>query len=85
MNAPLAKEQIALLMSDTVTYRASPVQGTGRTGRSGLARIISNAVRAVVEFPRRQAVLNELSQLSDRELADIGLQRAELKQVLTRR
>ena len=27
MNAPLAKEQIALLMSDSLTYREAPVEG----------------------------------------------------------
>lgn len=86
MNAPLAKEQLALLMSDNLTYRAPAVQGTeaAPAQRSGLALFVANAVRYVVEFPRRQAVLDELSRLTDRELADIGLHRGELKQVFAR-
>ena len=85
MSAPLAKDQIALLMSDSVTYRVSPVQRAGRVRRTSLFSVIADAVRSIVEFPRRQAVLNELSRLSDRELADIGLHRAELRQVFARR
>ena len=84
MNAPLAKEQIALLMSSKLAYPVSPVQGTGAQARPSLARRLLDAVRYVTEFPRRQAVLDELSRLSDRELADIGLHRAELKQVFAR-
>lgn len=84
MNAPLAKEQIALLMSDSLTYATMPVQGSDdRVGptRSSFARRISAAIRYVLELPRRRAVIDELSRLTDRELADIGLTRAGLKQV----
>ncbi len=87
MNAPLAKEQIALLMSDSLTYRSSVVEGMDGTDfdanpapRSLLQRVgalISN----LVAFSRRRAVMDELSSLSDRELADIGLNRAELSRV----
>jgi uncharacterized protein YjiS (DUF1127 family) len=87
MNAPLTNEQIALLRSDNVTYPGSPVQGTGAVTparRPGLVRLVQDAARYVIEFPRRQAVLDELSRLSDRELADIGLQRSELRQVFAR-
>jgi uncharacterized protein YjiS (DUF1127 family) len=37
-----------------------------------------NAVNWVVTFPSRQAVKAELSLLSDRELADIGLTRRDI-------
>ncbi len=84
MNAPIAKEQIALLMSDKLTYQAAPVQGTGAQGRPTLSGRLAAALRYVAEFPRRQAVLDELSSLSDRELADIGLHRGELTQVFAR-
>ncbi len=88
MNAPLAKEQMALLMSDSLTMRDTYAPGTERTVAeqrpSGARRIVTlcrNAMTALIEMPRRRAVLNELSVLTDRELADIGLSRAELGRV----
>lgn len=88
MNAPLAKEQMALLMSDSLTMRDSYAPGTDGTvaeqrpscfGR--VATFCRNAIAALTEMPRRRAVLDELSVLTDRELADIGLNRAELDRV----
>ena len=86
MNAPLAKEQIALLMADSLTYRTSPVQGTAAAASrpsfvAKLAQGFGRMVQAMVALPRRRAVLDELSMLSDRELADIGLSRPELRLV----
>ncbi len=87
MNAPLAKEQIALLMSDSLTYRSPVVEGTDGTvadanpaPRSLLQRF-GAVISGLTTFSRRRAVLQELSSLTDRELADIGLSRAELSQV----
>jgi uncharacterized protein YjiS (DUF1127 family) len=37
-----------------------------------------NAFRAIVEYPSRRRVMDELSMLSDRELADIGLNRGDI-------
>jgi len=87
MNAPLAKEQIALLMSDSLTYRSTVVEGTDgtiattKTAPRSLSQRIGSLVSALLAIPRRRAVLDELSSLSDRELADIGLNRAELSHV----
>lgn len=86
MNAPLAKEQIALLMSDSLTYRDTVVEGTdGTVAETPANRTVFQRLRAVVSallaMPRRTAVIDELSSLSDRELADIGLNRHELNRV----
>ena len=88
MNAPLAKEQIQLLMSDSLTYRSpagAGTDGTDMTSRperpGALRQWINRAFAAIAAISRRQAVLRELTQLSDRELADIGLNRAELTRV----
>ncbi len=87
MNAPLAKEQIALLMSDSLTYRSTVVEGTDGTianaspAPRGLTQRISGWISTLLAMPRRRAVLDELASLSDRELADIGLNRAELSRV----
>lgn len=88
MNAPLAKEQIALLMSDSLTLRTVAPQGMEGTvaeprpsGLSAFARKCRGAWAWLVDMPRRRAVLDELSLLSDRELADVGLTRAELRDV----
>jgi uncharacterized protein YjiS (DUF1127 family) len=88
MNAPLAKEQIALLMSDSLTYRAPVVEGTDGTiadPRPGLFDKIRAFFAAIAELPHRRAVIDELSMLTDRELADIGLSRSQLGQVFNPR
>ena len=87
MNAPLAKEQIALLMSDSLTYRSPVVEGTDGTvvdanpAPRGLKQRFSAVIHGLMIFSRRRAVLQELASLSDRELSDIGLSRAELNLV----
>ena len=87
MNAPLAKEQIALLMSDSLTYRGPVVEGTdgtiadARPAPRSLAQRIGSFFSNLLAVRHRRAVLDELSGLSDRELADIGLSRNELSRV----
>ncbi len=81
MTAPLAKEQLTLLSSTNLTYGNAPVQASRAIGLFGM---VADAVRWVVTWPRRQAVLDELSRLTDRELTDIGLNRAELHSVFSR-
>ncbi|EHM02308.1 hypothetical protein HMPREF9946_01330 [Acetobacteraceae bacterium AT-5844] len=40
-----------------------------------------NVFRAIAEYPRRRRVMDELSMLTDRELADIGLSRGDIPRV----
>lgn len=69
----------------TMSYGNTAVKRlTGTSRPSGLGAAMSKALRFVASIPSRQAVKNELSRLSDRELADIGLSRSEISHVFTR-
>ncbi|WP_206667943.1 DUF1127 domain-containing protein [Teichococcus oryzae] len=46
-----------------------------------LRKTLSAMFRAVVEYPRRRRIYDELSMLSDRELTDIGLTRGDIPHV----
>lgn len=84
MHTRVAKEELAILLPNTMShyfqdepaYVAEPA-----ATRSGLFARIGAALRWIAEFPRRQAVMDELSMLSDHELADIGLSRADVPYV----
>ncbi|MBC7801826.1 MAG: DUF1127 domain-containing protein [Gemmatimonadaceae bacterium] len=74
-------------MSDSLTYRSPVVEGTDGTvaDANTTAPTLFQRMRAMISsllaMPRRRAVIDELGSLSDRELADIGLNRAELSRV----
>ena len=84
MNAPLTKEQMPLLMSDSLTYRTPGVKATPRLTIGLFARLRA-AAAYLFALPQRRAVMNELSLLTDHELADIGLNRKELDRVFNPR
>ena len=52
----------------------------GRFFKRAVSRAWSG-LKALVEMPRRMAVYDELSALSDRELADIGMKRGDIRYV----
>ena len=75
MNAFVSKEELALVPANRISYPEhyadARVQRQAETGLVGRLR---------AWFARQQA-MSELSSLTDRELADIGLNRAELGSV----
>jgi uncharacterized protein YjiS (DUF1127 family) len=79
MNAYVSKEELALLPAAQINFPQH--YSDAHAGKSGVIASIFGRLAAFVE---RQRVLSELNGLSDRELADIGLSRAELPQVFSR-
>jgi uncharacterized protein YjiS (DUF1127 family) len=79
MNAYVSPEELALLPADQINFAQH--HSDAKAGKSGVVATIFARITAFVE---RQRVLSELNGLSDRELADIGLNRAELPQVFAR-
>ena len=76
MNAYVSKEELNLLPTDRINYAAHFAEAQPRR-QSAVARLKGR----VSAFFERQRVLGELASLSDRELADIGLNRSDLSHV----
>ena len=81
MNAPLSQEQIALLMSDHMTVRSHALPGADRAIAETRPGLLSRLGAVFGAWLQRRAVLAELRGLSDRDLTDIGLNRADLPRV----
>ena len=73
MNAYVSKEELSLLPTNQISH--GDHYADARSQRRGMFSAVTRWIGAYVE---RQRVLAELSHLSDRELADIGLARSEL-------
>jgi uncharacterized protein YjiS (DUF1127 family) len=83
MNAHTAKQEMNLLFPQAYSYGAGEetaryAAGQATRGRRGL---ISRLFARLAEMRERQQVISELSMLSDRELADIGLSRVDVPRV----
>lgn len=81
MNARVAKEEIALLMPTSLSNYADEPRLSDAEAANGVFAAVMHAVRWLADLPRRRAVLAELNELSEHELADIGLNRSELTRV----
>jgi uncharacterized protein YjiS (DUF1127 family) len=79
MSAPITRRDFAAAETANVSYSAAPAART--SSASSFLRRAADAVAYVVSFPRRRIEMAELASLTDRELADIGLTRSELRQV----
>jgi uncharacterized protein YjiS (DUF1127 family) len=85
MNAPIAKDQLSLSLG-SLTYidsaydedaPASIVVGRKDGDIGWLNRLLSR----VAEWQYRRAVIQEMTMMSDHELSDIGLSRADLGRI----
>ena len=88
MNATLPHAQISLMMSDNLTYRETFVEGMEgavAAPRPTIGDRMRGWFQTLAELPRRRAVIEELRTLSDRELADIGISRADVGRVFDSR
>ena len=74
MNAFVSKEELALLPANRVNYPEHYADAQNQRSKGGIVA----RLRAWLE---RRSVAAELNALSERELADIGLTRAELNRV----
>lgn len=84
MSAPMTQDQFTFSLGNAsyVDYSYDePPATVVKTPRTGVAHWLSRAVAAFAAWRRRQAVLQEMSMLTERELADIGLSRADLPRV----
>jgi len=81
MNMRVAKEEISLLMPTSLSHYADEPRFAVESTGTGFFTKLRAALHWVAELPERHAVLMELNDMSERELADIGLQRAELSRV----
>lgn len=83
----IAKEGIALRLPSQITYYSAGEEAARvavearRASGIGLGTLVRRVLGFFAESRHRSAVLNELSALSDRELADIGVSRADLRSV----
>jgi uncharacterized protein YjiS (DUF1127 family) len=84
MSAAITNHQSAFSLGTTsyvdYSYDEPPV-AVVKTPSRGIGHWLAWAMAAVAAWWRRQAVLQEMSMLTDRELADIGLSRADLPRV----
>ncbi|HUC19815.1 MAG TPA: DUF1127 domain-containing protein [Acetobacteraceae bacterium] len=79
----LFPRQTAHAFAETRVSRAWDA-GRGRPARFGaVGRFVAAIGVGIREHLRRQQVMNELSQLTDRELADIGITRNDIGQIFT--
>jgi uncharacterized protein YjiS (DUF1127 family) len=84
MNAYVDRDEIAIQRSDSLSHYfkddADYMPQPEPEAPHFFARL-GKLFQWLAEFPKRQAVMDELASLSDHELADIGLTRSDLPRV----
>ena len=80
MNAPVNQTDLTFVTPSAYSTANSTTYPTRRPAGGMFARLAALG-QWIADAPRRRAVLDELSSLSDYELADIGLARQNISQV----
>ena len=84
MNAPTAKDQFSFSLGN-MSYIGPAYEDAQapfvKPRPSGVGQWLGAIVAAVSAWRQRQAVLSEMQTMTDRELSDIGLSRADLARV----
>ena len=78
MTARFARDEMSFVMPSSFSTTQT-VRGASRP--TSLSAKIASMLLWLADLPRRRAVIEELSSLSDHELADIGLTRGEVVRV----
>jgi uncharacterized protein YjiS (DUF1127 family) len=84
MNALTSKDQFTFSLGNAsyVDYaHDEPPAIVDEPHKHGIREWLSRSVSALVEWRHRQVVMQEMEMMTDRELADIGLSRADLPRV----
>jgi uncharacterized protein YjiS (DUF1127 family) len=87
MNAPLNKSELKFVFPNSLSFTHDVEEGYRNAAEArldfnrALARRLGDVLAKVVAYFRRGEVMTELSSMSDRELADIGLSRGNLTRV----
>ena len=86
MNASIKKNEFSFKLPEMLSYHSTwddsdyaPV--LPRRRQSWVARAASAPVRWAAAYAERRRVMNELAQMSDRELADLGISRYDIPRV----
>lgn len=89
MNARISKPQLdadallpAMKLNEAQAIALAAMKKRDEAVGSWLRNAVIAAFRAVADYPARRRAYDELTSLSDRELADIGLTRADIPRVL---
>ena len=84
MSAPITKDQLSFSLGNLTyvdsTYDEAPTTVV-KPAAHGFGTWVAHRLASLAEWHRRRAVMQEMAMMTDRELSDIGLSRADLNRV----
>jgi hypothetical protein len=81
MNISVADGELAVLESQSLSQYEAGARSVAQRQGKGFFAALGGALLTIVDFPARHAALVKLVGLSDQQLADRGLARADLARV----